>query len=136
LAVRAEPLALIVADHDQRVECRVREDVAETAEGGLGRLVARPGDVRAELAADPRGLRPRQRLELRHACAVAIGVTGAGLPRRAEHRAVRAADSENDVRHGATPVPTGAVTRRPAGAYTVAHPRRARQAVARRGSRR
>jgi hypothetical protein len=53
LIVGGEPLGLIVADHDQRVEGFLHQRRRELADRGLRCLVPRPEDIRTELAADP-----------------------------------------------------------------------------------
>ena len=58
---------LVVADHDERVDGRLGEDVAEPRDRGLRRFVARPGHLGAQLAADPRrsSRRPARRTSAR-----------------------------------------------------------------------
>src|SRR5207253_7835292 len=105
----AEPLVLIVADHDERVGGFFGKDAAELLDGRLGRLVSRPRHLGGELAADPRDVLARLPRELREAPAIQIAEAGQRLGGRAQHGTVRGADAEGDLCHALRLSSTAAV---------------------------
>ncbi len=105
LVVRAEPLVLVVADHDDHVRGLLGHDPGQVPDGRLGRVVAGPGHLGLELAADPGGALARPGRELGQARPVQIAEPRERLVGCAQHRAVRGADAEGDLCHAAPPSP-------------------------------